>query len=158
VELWEAALWGFTGGAVAQLLRTAADVIAAGNRWPWRTEDSSDASTGGFGPYLFVACASILAGVGLAAAAHTQMTGAWPALIMGMTAPSVARGILSNFEAMDRRPDSRTSQPADLGNKPEVADRVLQADPPPIQRPAPLSENSEASVSSTFEALADDQR
>jgi hypothetical protein len=100
MELWQAALWGLIGGAVAQSLRTAADVKATNFRWPWLKEDA-----GGFSPYLFVAFVSLASGGVVAAAAHGQMTGPWPAMIMGITAPSVVRGVLSGIEVSERKPD-----------------------------------------------------
>ena len=42
-------------------------------------------------------------GSAVAAAAHAQMTGEWPALIVGASASSVIRGILSRVEVTERK-------------------------------------------------------
>lgn len=98
--LFEAAAWGMTGGAVAGLASLAAAIVAADFRWPWRRS-----SNGGDGvwPYLVVAVINLVVGAVVAAATHSQLTGAWPALIMGVSAPSVVRGILSRIEVTERK-------------------------------------------------------
>jgi len=96
----EAAAWGLAGGAVAGLVGMSSAVVAEGYRWPWRY--SSD----GFWPHLFVAAIGLVVGAVVAAAAHAQMTGAWPALVMGACAPSVIRSVLSRVEVAEHKPDS----------------------------------------------------
>lgn len=83
-----AGLWGLAGGAVAGLVALAAQVQAE-HRWPWRGQEH------GIGPWLFVFGVGIIVGAVVAAAAHSQMTGPWPALLMGVSAPSIVRGALS---------------------------------------------------------------
>jgi hypothetical protein len=74
-----------------------AAIIAAGFRWPWHGNDD------GIWPRLFVFLVGIVVGGGVAAAAHSEMTGAWPAFIMGVGAPSVIRGALSHLEVAERK-------------------------------------------------------
>jgi len=93
----EAASWGLTGGLVAGLVGLSTAVAAANFRWPWH--DVPD----GVWPRIFVACVAIVVGGIVAGAAHTQVTGPWPALIMGASAPSVIRGILSGVELTARQ-------------------------------------------------------
>jgi hypothetical protein len=98
--LLEAAAWGMTGGAVAGLISLAAAIIAANFRWPWRRHpDGGD----GVWPYLLVGAINLIVGAVVAGATHSQLTGPWPALIMGVSAPSVIRGILSRIEVTERK-------------------------------------------------------
>jgi uncharacterized membrane protein len=101
----EAAGWGLAGGTVAGLIGLSAAVVAAGYRWPWRF------SVDGIWPHLFVVAIGLIVGAVVAAAAHTQMTGAWPALIMGACAPSVIRSVLSRVEVTERKPTPAGSPP-----------------------------------------------
>ncbi len=111
----EAGGWGLAGGTVAGLVGLSSAVVAAGYRWPWRY--SSD----GVWPHLFVAAIGLVVGAVVAAAAHAQMTGAWPALVMGACAPSVVRGVLSRVEVTERRPETtRAPQPSLAGSGSEV--------------------------------------
>jgi hypothetical protein len=111
----EAAGWGLAGGAVAGLIGLSSAVVAAGYRWPWRL--SSD----GVWPHLFVATAGLIVGTLVAASAHAQMTGAWPALVMGACAPSVIRGILSRVEVSELKPNPATTPSPRLAPSAEVA-------------------------------------
>jgi hypothetical protein len=95
----EAAAWGLAGGLAAGLISLSADVVLAGFKWPWRDNDD------GIGPRLFVTSVLLIVGALVAAAAHSQMTGGWPAFIMGASAPSVIRGALSRVEVTERKPD-----------------------------------------------------
>lgn len=104
----EAAGWGLAGGLVAGLLGLSASVVAANYRWPWRNVHD------GIWPHLFVATAGLLVGGLVAASAHAQMTGAWPALIMGACAPSVIRGILARVEVVEGEPASADPPIPDL--------------------------------------------
>ena len=83
-----AAGWGLLGGVAGSLAFLTTDVIAAGFQWPWRKE-------GELGPRLFVLLTWLVLGAIVAAAAHAQMTGGWPAFLMGLGAPATVRGILS---------------------------------------------------------------
>lgn len=95
-----AAVWGLVGGLVAALMTLTAAIRENNYRWPWR------GNTDGVWPYLVVWGASPVVGVIVAAATHSQMTGPWPALIMGASAPSVIRGILSRIEVNERKPEA----------------------------------------------------
>lgn len=97
-----AAMWGLAGGAIAGLLAMSADVAAAGFRWPWKYNQD------GVWPRVFVVVVGLLAGALVAAAASSQLASAWPALIMGASAPSVVRGALRRVEVTERKsPDGR---------------------------------------------------
>ena len=65
------------------------DVTGNGFRWPWRAAPEE------IWPRLFVLAGSLILGALVAAAAHTQMTGPWPAFIMGVSAPTIVRGALN---------------------------------------------------------------
>lgn len=88
---WQAALWGLAGGAAALLVSLSASVKSGGYRWPWRKDAD-------LGPRLFVLGSGLLLGAVVAAAAHDQMSGPWPAFIFGIGAPATIRGILSGVE------------------------------------------------------------
>jgi hypothetical protein len=47
---------------------------------------------------LFVLASGLLLGAVVAAAAHGQMSGPWPAFIFGISAPATIRGVLSGVE------------------------------------------------------------
>lgn len=93
-----AGIWGVAGGAVAGLLVISAAITASGFRWPWRGNDD------GIWPRVFVFCVGVIVGGGVAAAAHNQMTGPWPAFIMGVCGPAVVRTALSRVEVAERQP------------------------------------------------------
>lgn len=92
---WEAALWGLAGGGAASLASLCAAVVSGGYTWPWRRE-------GELGPRLFVLAAGLVLGSVVAAAAHGQISGQWPAFIFGVGAPATIRGILSGVEVGER--------------------------------------------------------
>jgi hypothetical protein len=96
MKLVEAAIWGVTGGFASGLVSLSAAIVAAKFHWPWRY------GGGEFWPRVFVTGVGIVLGGIVAAAAHTQITGPWPALIMGVSAPSVIRGILSGVDVTER--------------------------------------------------------
>jgi uncharacterized membrane protein YfcA len=98
VGVLNAVLWGILGGAIAGLLTVSAAITASGFRWPWRGNDD------GIWPRVFVFAVGIVVGGGVAAAAHSQMTGPWPAFIMGVCGPAVVRTALSRVEVAERRP------------------------------------------------------
>jgi|SRR5580698_155458 hypothetical protein len=97
----DAASWGLAGGAAAGLVNLAAAVKAAGFHWPWRNGE------GDLGPRLFVAGVGLALGAIVAGAAHSQITGPWPALVMGVSAPSLIRGILSGVEVHELKQGSK---------------------------------------------------
>lgn len=80
-----------------------ADVTGHGFRWPWHVSPQE------IWPRLFVITGGLILGGLVAAAAHTQMTGAWPAFIMGVSAPSIVRGALARVEVTERKPDLAAS-------------------------------------------------
>jgi hypothetical protein len=100
VGAFEASGWGAAGGVVAALIALSAAVAAAGFRWPWHDDREL------FWPHVFVLTAGLVVGAIVAGSAHGQMTGAWPALIMGASAPSVIRGVLGKLEVADAQPDA----------------------------------------------------
>lgn len=106
--LIQASCWGLAGGTAAALISLMADVTGNGYRWPWQA--AADQTW----PRLFVLASGLLLGALVAAAAHTQMTGAWPAFIMGVSAPSIVRGALSRVALAERKPVV-TDNPQDTG-------------------------------------------
>ena len=71
-------------------------VTSAGFRWPWER--------GELGPRLFVLGCGLLLGALVAAASHAQMSGAWPAFVIGAGAPATIRGLLSGVEVRVKSP------------------------------------------------------
>ena len=103
---WQAASWGLAGGLAAGVLALMTAVHSAGYRWPWKH--------GEFGPRLFVLGCGLFLGALVAAAAHSQMSGAWPAFVIGLGAPSTIRGFLTGVE-VDVKLPSDTPQVAVAG-------------------------------------------
>ncbi|MFJ4204864.1 hypothetical protein ACIP2Y_35265 [Streptomyces sviceus] len=99
---WQAALWGLVGGGAASVLSLSAAVVSAGYTWPWRKE-------GELLPRLFVLAVGLVLGSVVAAAAHDQISGPWPAFIFGIGAPATIRGILSGVE-VEPRPVSESTR------------------------------------------------
>jgi hypothetical protein len=97
VGLAAATAWGALGGMLAGLVSMAADIVAGGWCWPWH------GNRDGIWPRIFVFLVGVLVGAGVSAAAHSEMTGAWPAFIMGIGAPAVIRGALSHLEVSERK-------------------------------------------------------
>lgn len=91
---WQAAGWGLAGGLAADVLGLMTAVTAAGFRWPWKTEE--------FEPRVFVVGGSLLLGVLVACAAHSQMSGGWPAFVMGAGAPATVQGLLSGVQVQTK--------------------------------------------------------
>ena len=97
--LLEAGAWGFSGGLAAGLVSLMATVTAAGFRFPWKDQPEE------IWPRAFVLGCGVVLGALVAAAAHTSMSGAWPAFIMGLGAPSMVRGALGRVEITERKPE-----------------------------------------------------
>ncbi len=96
--LVEAGLWGFCGGAAAGLVSLALAITKGGHKWPWRGNPD------GPWPRICVYAIGVIVGMVVAAAAHSQMTGGLPALLMGASAPSVIKGGLSKVEVEEKKP------------------------------------------------------
>ena len=88
---WQAASWGLAGGLAAGVLALMTAVTAAHFTWPWKHDE--------FGPRLFVIGCGLLLGALVSAAAHSQLSGAWPAFVIGAGAPATIRGFLSGVQA-----------------------------------------------------------
>lgn len=101
---WEAAGWGLAGGLAAGVLALMTAVTSAGFRWPWKR--------GEFGPRLFVVGGGLLLGALVACAAHAQMSGAWPAFVIGAGAPATVRGLLSGVEVREKPPPGNGGRPS----------------------------------------------
>jgi hypothetical protein len=101
----QAASWGFAGGLAAGVLALMTAVTTAGFRWPWKRDE--------LWPRLFVVGCGLLLGALIAAAAHSQMSGGWPAFVMGVGAPATIRGLLSGVEVHARLPKPPDALPID---------------------------------------------
>lgn len=111
MSLIAAGLWGLLGGLAAGLVAMSAAVVSAKFEWPWNRNKNK------MGPYLFVAGVGIVVGTIVAAAAHTQMTGAWPAFLMGVSAPSVIRTAVSKTEVTASTKPAGESPPPPNGDE-----------------------------------------
>jgi hypothetical protein len=87
--LMEAAAWGLLGGLTAGLIALSSAIVGRRFRLPPRSERW---------PRVIVAAIGLAIGAIVAGAAHAQLAGEWPALIMGASAPSVLKGVLSRAE------------------------------------------------------------
>jgi hypothetical protein len=63
------------------------------NGYAWWSKDER-------GPRLFVFGCALVLGAGVAAAASGEMSGPWPAFVIGIGAPSTIRGLLSGIEVV----------------------------------------------------------
>ncbi|MFE3639052.1 hypothetical protein [Streptomyces sp. NPDC059168] len=79
-----------------------AAVVSAGCRWPWK-RTRGRAQGGDVWPRLFVAAAEAVLGTLVAAAAHEQISGPWPAFIFGIGGPAAIRGLRSGVEVTNAR-------------------------------------------------------
>jgi hypothetical protein len=102
-----AGAWGLAGGLAAGLVSMSASVAAAGFKWPWHDNEH------GIWPRLFVTTVGLVLGALVAAAAHSQMSGGWPAFVMGVSAPSIIRGTLSKFEVAPHKAEPAAVEKAD---------------------------------------------
>lgn len=87
---WQAGGWGLAGGLAAGILGLMSAVTAANFRWPWKKDE--------LWPRLFVIGCGLLLGALVDCAAHSQMSGGWPAFALGAGAPSTIRGLLSGVQ------------------------------------------------------------
>lgn len=104
---WQAALWGLAGGGAASVLSFMTAVVSAGYTWPWR----KNRRAGELGPRLFVMASGAVLGAVVAAAAHDQINGPWPAFIFGVGAPATIRGLLSGVEVTPRTTPAPVARP-----------------------------------------------
>jgi hypothetical protein len=93
------------GGLAAGLATVAAAIRAEGYKWPWEK--------GYAWPWFTVTTIGITLGGIVAAAAHSQMSGPWPALLMGIGAPAVIHGALSTTEVAVRKRSTSAAREAD---------------------------------------------
>jgi len=100
----EAAGWGVVGGLVAQLVSLSAAIVAAGYGFPWRGVE------GGPWPRVIVGVIALVVGGVLALALHTQISGAWAAIVVGVQAPGTIRGIVSGVEVSERPTRQRSGR------------------------------------------------
>jgi hypothetical protein len=107
---WQAASWGLAGGLAAGVLALMTAVTSANFRWPWKR--------GELGPRLFVLACGLFLGAVVAAAASAQMSGAWPAFVIGAGAPATIRGLLSGVEVHIKAP----SGPPQVMGEPKPAE------------------------------------
>jgi hypothetical protein len=117
----QAAGWGLAGGLSATVASLMAAVKAAGYRWPWQIKDGGTDPPFDPWAWIFVMTGGLLLGALVAAAAHGQMSGGWPAFIMGIGAPATVRGVIGGVEVRER-------EPTPLGVEPqkEVPDAVAR--------------------------------
>jgi hypothetical protein len=96
--LVEARAWGLAGGIAAGLVALSTAVVAAKFRWPWAGNEH------GIWPRIFVVAVGVVVGALVSAAAHSQMAGPLPALLMGAGAPSVIQGAISRVQVAEIKP------------------------------------------------------
>jgi len=96
MTLWVAAAWGAVGGGAVAMLNFGADLLEAKFRWPWPRDT--------VGPHLAYVAVQLLLGALVTAANHNQVTGAWPAFIIGISAPAVIQGIVARIEIEKKNP------------------------------------------------------
>jgi hypothetical protein len=96
--LIEAGAWGIAGGIAAGLVALSADVVGAKFRWPWGNNPD------GIWPRVFVIAVGLVVGAIVAAAAHSQMTGPWPAFLLGVGAPAVVQAAITRVEVAEGKP------------------------------------------------------
>ncbi|QOV40130.1 hypothetical protein IM697_18045 [Streptomyces ferrugineus] len=118
---WQAALWGLAGGGAASVLSFTTAVVSSGYSWPWRKKIDAGEPSGELGPRLFVLAAGAVLGAAVAAAAHDQISGPWPAFIFGVGAPATLRGLLSGVEVAPRTYPAPPPGPASASSAPRTA-------------------------------------
>jgi len=91
------------GGLAAGLISLSGTVIGAGFHWPWRDANGNRDSDKSVWPHMFVFGVGLVVGTLAAAAAHQQMSGDWPAFLMGAGAPSVVRGAIGRVQVAERK-------------------------------------------------------
>ncbi|SPL95746.1 unnamed protein product [[Actinomadura] parvosata subsp. kistnae] len=96
-----------------------AAVKAAGYRWPWRAGNGTEQEARErLWARLFVLGSALLLGALVAAAVHGQMSGPWPAFLLGVGSEASVRGILAGVEVAVRKPEDTISSPPDTAATP----------------------------------------
>lgn len=108
-----AGAFGALGGLAAGLVALSAAIVRAGLRWPWRGNPD------GVWPRLTVYGIGMVVGAIVSACAHGEMSGEWPALLMGVAAPSVIQNALGVVEVAEKPVAER---PAAVPAEAEVRD------------------------------------
>jgi len=98
----QAAAWGLAGGLAVEVGSFIAAVKANDYRWPWRVDGGAVDPGFDLWPRVLVMLGALLLGALVASAAHSQMSGGWPAFIMGVGAPSTVRGALGGVEVREQ--------------------------------------------------------
>ncbi|GII34157.1 hypothetical protein Pmi06nite_75990 [Planotetraspora mira] len=106
----EAAVWGLSGGGAAGLVGLSAAVVAAKYKFPWPSTEERWAR-------LFVLAVGLAVGAVVAAAASQQMSGPWPAFIMGVGAPAMVQGLLARVEVTEAKPGDAAQKELEGGDK-----------------------------------------
>lgn len=88
--------FGVLGGLAASLVAFSAAIIKAGLRWPGRGNPD------GIWPLVTVYAIGIVVGAIVSASAHGEMSGEWPAFLMGVAAPSVIRNAIGLVEVAEK--------------------------------------------------------
>ncbi|GAA1276891.1 hypothetical protein Psi02_00020 [Planotetraspora silvatica] len=106
----EAGLWGLAGGTAAGLVALSASVVAASYTFPRTGREEGLAR-------LFVMAVGLALGALVAAAASQQMSGPWPAFILGVGAPSMVQGLLARVEVTGAKPGDAAQNELEGGEK-----------------------------------------
>jgi hypothetical protein len=88
--------FGLLGGLAAGLVAFSAAIVKAGLRWPGRNNPD------GVWPRVAVYAIGMVVGAIVSAAAHGQMSGEWPAFLMGAAAPSVIQNAIGLIEVAEK--------------------------------------------------------
>ena len=94
-----AGAYGVAGGLAASLVALSAAIIKARYSWPWRGHPD------GIWPRFTVYAIGIIVGGIVSACAHSQMSGGWPAFLMGIAAPSVIQNAIGLVEVSETQGD-----------------------------------------------------
>jgi hypothetical protein len=92
-----AGAYGIAGGLAASLVALSAAIVKAGYKWPWRGEPD------GIWPRFTVYAIGLIVGGIVCACAHSDMSGGWPAFLMGVAAPSVIQNAIGLVEVSEAR-------------------------------------------------------
>jgi hypothetical protein len=87
--------FGVLGGLAAGLVAFSAAIVKAGLRWPGRGNPD------GVWPRVTVYAVGIIVGAIVSACSHAEMSGEWPAFLMGVAAPSVIQNAIGLVEVAE---------------------------------------------------------